>query len=206
MNASQSLGAESKTPGHPKRAQRVGIYGAAFAAALALSSATLWMAPGEAHAETTIAGDFDFAFPASAGWADTGVGFGIRIGQELHVPLLAINPELGFTYHTFGTGSGNLSTNDPSVYRGIAGLRLGLGEIFRVGVSGHLGVGRLDANINLRDVSHTAFTWDMGLFLDLTVLPLLNVGVHTAYTKVASNDEKNALQWYTLGAHAALVF
>ncbi len=188
------------------RKPRLGFSATWLVLGLALSQLALWTCPERAQAKTTLAGDFDLAQPTSAPWADTGWGFGVRLGQELHVPLMSLNPEIGFTWHGFGTGDRNLSRDDPSSYRGIAGLRIGLGEIFRAGVSGHVGIGRVDAHINLEDISHTAFTWDVGAFLELTALPILNVGVHANYIKVASNEAKNALQWFALGAHAAILF
>jgi len=151
-----------------------------------------------AGAETTVAGDLDYAAaidsPTNGGW-----GFGGRLGQRLHVPLLVINPELGFTYHAFADAP------SPKLYRGIGGLRLGVGEVFRLGVSGHLGVGRLSLP-DAPAASHTAFTYDVGALFDLTVLPLLDVGVHATYTRVASGDRVGAFQFATAGAHAALVF
>jgi len=171
-------------------ARGVGAFGIS---ALALS---LWSA--NAEAKTTVAGDLDYAAPidsnASSGW-----GFGIRLGQQFHVPLVVINPELGFTYHSFADDS------TPHVYRGIAGIRFGIGEIFRIGPFAHLGIGRLSLS-GTPDLSHTAFTYDAGLFLDLTLIPLLDVGVHGAYNRIVSGDSGPAFQFATVGAHAALVF
>jgi hypothetical protein len=161
--------------------------------ALALS---LWSAT--AAAKTTVAGDLDYAAPIDSR-ANSGWGFGIRLGQQFHVPLVVINPELGFTYHTFSDDS------SPKAYRGIAGLRLGIGEIFRIGPFGHIGVGHLSLS-GTPDLSHTAFTYDAGLFLDLTVIPLLDVGVHGAYNRIVSGSSGPALQFATVGAHVALVF
>lgn len=162
-------------------------------AALALS---LWSA--EAAADTTVAGDLDYAAPIDSN-ANSGWGFGIRLGQQLHVPAVVVNPELGFTYHRFADDS------TPRVYRGIAGLRIGLGEILRMGPFAHIGVGRLSLS-GAPDSSHTAFTYDAGLFLDFTVIPFLNVGVHGAYNRIVSGNSNPAFQFATVGAHAALVF
>jgi hypothetical protein len=156
----------------------------------------LWSA--NAEAKTTVAGDIDYAAPidsnASSGW-----GFGVRLGQQFHVPLVAISPELGFTYHGFADDS------TLHVYRGIAGLRIGIGEIFRVGPFAHIGIGHLSLS-GPQDLSHTALTYDAGLFLDLTAIPLLHVGVHGAYNRVVSDDSGPAFQFATVGAHVALVF
>jgi hypothetical protein len=166
---------------------------AGAASALALS---LWSTP--AQAKTTIAGDLDYAAPidssAHAGW-----GFGIRLGQQIHFPLLVFNPELGFTYHGFTQDS------SPKVYRGIAGLRLGFGEIIRPGVFGHIGLGRLDLG-GVPDRSHTALTYDLGAFIDFTALPLLDIGVHASYDRLTEDSSGPTFQFFTAGAHAALVF
>src|SRR6185312_13789027 len=83
-------------------------------------------AAGAASAGPTIGADLDIGFPLNSR-GDSGGGFGIRLGQELHLPLVAITPELGFTYHNFSGDFG------PKIYRGVAGLRLGIGEVIRPG-------------------------------------------------------------------------
>ncbi len=162
-------------------------------AAFALAS---WCASAEA--KTTVAGDLDYAAPIDS-HANHGWGFGFRLGQQLHLPLITVTPELGFTYHGF---TGDASAH---VYRGIAGLRLGVGEIFRIGPFAHLGVGRVSVS-ETPDYSHTAFTYDAGLFLDLTVIPFLDVGIHGAYNRIVSGGPGPTFQFATVGAHAALVF
>ena len=168
-----------------------------FSAALTGSAvlvATLFSASAEA--KTQIAADLDYAAPIDAD-SDSGGGFAIRLGQQLHVPLIVLTPELVFADHTF-------SDNGPTAYRGLAGLRLGIGEIIRPGVYGHLGFGSLSLPDPAPD--HTAFTYDAGVFLDLTILPLLDIGVHGAYNRLNSGEGVAAYEWATLGAHAALIF
>ena len=65
-----------------------------------------------------------------------------------------------------------------------------------------------DIQINTSDRSHSGFSYDAGLFLDFTALPLLNIGVHAAYNRLAQkeNDPDSKLQWMTIGVNAALVF
>jgi hypothetical protein len=151
------------------------------------------------RADTAIAADLDYAIPVDSN-ADTGAGFGIRVGPQFHVPLLVLTPELAFTYHGFAGDFG------PRVYRGTAGLRVGVGEVIRPGVFAHLGVGRMTADSPVVDAAHTAFTYDAGIFLDFTLLPLLNIGVHAAYNHLNGESTSANFQWVTLGAHAALVF
>jgi hypothetical protein len=174
---------------------------ALFALIAGLSLCGLSLAPQHAHASTTVAADLDLHVPISVNGVSTGGGFGIRVGQELHVPLLVLNPEIGFTYATF-------SDEAPKIYRGIAGGRVGIGELFRVGVLGHVGFGHVSFDLPSPrpDPSHSGFSFDVGGFLELTALPLLNVGIHVVYNRLAAKDDYEAIKWLSLGAHAALVF
>jgi hypothetical protein len=177
-------------------------------ACAALVSAWL-LAPQAVHADTTIAGDLDFNVPVSSNYAQTGGGFGIRLGQQLHLPLISLNPEIGFAYASFAQRRSSLGVSGPTIYRGIAGLRLGVGEVLRFGLLAHVGYGYVSvdvpAAVKLDDPSHTAFTYDVGLFLDFTALPLLNIGLHAAYNRVSGKERLDPLNWMQLGAHAALV-
>jgi hypothetical protein len=165
--------------------------------ALAVSGASILLA-SPAYAKTMVSGDFDYGASAGSN-IGTGWGFGIRLGQRFHVPLIALDPEIGFTYHAFN------DTPSPTMYRGIAGLRLGVLEVLRPGVYGHVGVGRIDFD-HRPDASHTAFTYDLGLFLDLSVIPYLDLGLHAGYDGIASGDRVDAVNWWTFGFHAAAVF
>lgn len=168
------------------------LRGSIAATTLALAL-TLHTAP--ARADTVIAGDLDYA--AAIKSDATGAGFGIRLGRQIRLPpLLSATPELAYTFHNFADG--------PQAYRGAVGLRLGFGEILRPGVFAHLGLGHL-----VREEptpASTAFSYDAGVFLDFTLLPVLNLGVHSAYTGVGSTDDAPSFRWMTVGLHAALVF
>jgi hypothetical protein len=176
-----------------KSSIRLGSW-AAFAGGVAFAGCFLNAAP--AHAKTAIAADLDYAAPIDSD-LKSGAGFAIRVGQQLHAPLVVLTPELVFSDHTF-------ADDGPTAYRGLAGLRLGFGEIIRPGVYGHLGFGSLSMPDPVP--SHTAFTYDAGIFLDLTILPLLDIGVHGAYNRLNAGDGVSAFEWGTIGAHAALVF
>jgi hypothetical protein len=167
----------------------------ALAAVLAFGALTFGVAT-TARAETQIAVDLDYALPVDS-IGDDGGGFAIRLGQQLHIPLLALTPEIVYSHHSF-TGRGAPATN-----RGMGGLRIGFGELFRLGPFAHLGVGRL--SIDLPGASRTAFTYDVGAFFDLTLIPFINLGVHGAYNQI-SGDEEPSFHWMTFGAHAELIF
>jgi hypothetical protein len=148
-----------------------------------------------ARADTVIAGDLDYAVAVNSDM--TGAGFGIRLGQQMRLPpLLSATPELAYTFHNFDSG--------PHAYRGAFGLRLGFGEVLRPGLFAHLGLGHLVPEQPAP--ASTAFTYDAGVFLDFTLLPILNLGIHSAYTGVSSTEDAPSFRWITLGLHAALVF
>jgi hypothetical protein len=173
---------------------------ASLSAAVLLSIAAAWIGPDVARAETAIAVDLDAIVPVDPDEIDSGPGFAIRLGQQIHLPMVALTPELGFNWGTFGDG--------PSVYRGIAGLRLGVGELFRLGVFAHIGFGHMSYDgPGPFDYSHTGLTFDGGAFLDLTLLPLLDIGVHLAYNRLNGDEEELApdVGWMTFGAHVALI-
>lgn len=155
-----------------------------------------------ARADTVVAADLDWVVPINDDSEEisSGIGFGVRLGHQLDVPALVLTPEIGFTYAGFDGGV--------KAYRGVGGLRLGVGEILRPGVFAHAGIGRLSVDVpeGVPDPSHTAFTFDAGAFLDFTLLPFVNIGAHAAYNRQAGSDELDAFQWASLGAHAALVF
>ena len=48
-----------------------------------------------------------------------------------------------------------------------------------------------------------ALTWDLGLALDLAILPLVDVGLHAAYNGLETEE---ALQWWSAGVHGAITF
>jgi hypothetical protein len=167
----------------------------AVLAGSAVLFATLFHAPS-AQAKTAIGFDLNYAAPIDSD-AKSGGGFAVRLGQQFHPPLLVLVPELVFADHSF-------SDDGPTTYQGLAGLRLGVGEVIRPGVFAHLGFGHM----TLPDPapSHTAFTYDAGAFLDLTILPLLDLGVHGAYNRLNSGKGVDDFAWATVGAHAALIF
>ena len=165
-----------------------------FATAAAMAFVTAFSST--ATADVAIAVDVDYAAPIKLASVSPGYGFGVRVGTQLHAPFFVLTPEVGVARHALGGDGG------PRLDRVIAGLRLGLGEILRPGVYGHVGHGALSAD-SVR--SHSSLTYDFGGFLDFTVLPLVNLGVHAGYTQWTGGDQ-SAFQFATAGAHAALVF
>lgn len=166
----------------------------ACAAAAILASPT-------ARADLLLGADIDAGVPLEVGKAvDPGVGVAGRLGAHFHVPLLALAPELVGSYQDFGGTAG------PRVYRGMAGLRLGIGEIVRPGVYSHIGVGRLNASGPDRNkYEQTSFALDAGAMLELTLIPVVNIGIHGAYNRLFAKDVAD-FDWVTLGAHVNVIF
>ncbi len=146
--------------------------------------------------KTTLALDLEYAGPIDEGSVKGGSGGALRLGREADLVLVSLTGEIGGSYHSFS------GTPDVSVWRGFVGGRFAVGKILEPGVYGHLGIGRLSVDPG----SRTSPTFDGGLFLDLTVLPLVDLGVHAGYDTVLGKDGAQAFDYYVAGAHAALVF
>lgn len=160
---------------------------------------TLAIAP-PARADFMLGADIDIAPPLVGGDAvDVGGGFAGRLGAQFGAPMITLTPELVGSYHSFGGDA------HARVYRGEAGLRLGIGEIIRPGVYSHIGVGRVNANAAYQALERTAFGFDVGGLLDITPIPIIDVGIHAGYNRLFGNAEED-FKWVTVGAHLDLVF
>jgi hypothetical protein len=161
----------------------------------------MWATPSVARADDgdtagVIALDMDFAAPLTDSESNPGGGGALRFGRKYSLILLSLTPEVGFGYHQFGGSS------DATLYRGFVGGRVGIGAIVEPSAFVHVGVGKLDRTTNDR----WAPVADVGLALDLTLLPLINLGVHGAYNTVLPRSEYRAFGWLSVGIHAALVW
>jgi hypothetical protein len=143
---------------------------------------------------TNIALDFDFGAALDEPGTSAGGGGALRIGQELDLVLISLTPEVGGSYHTFG------GADKTRLYAGFVGGRLAVGKVIEPAIFGHVGVGHVQGF-----ESRTAPLVDGGLALDFTLLPLIDLGVHGAYNVMFPRNDGSALEFVTLGAHAALV-
>lgn len=158
----------------------------------ALAFALAWQAP--ARADTVLAFDADYVVPVDEDDLDAGYGFALRGGQRLDLKLLTLSAEL------MGTMRELDGTWAPTIYEGKFGARVGVGTVLRPNAFGHVGVGHASYSGDLE--SQTEFAYDLGLGLDFTLLPLVNVGVHSAYNAMQTDPK---LDWFTVGAHVALI-
>jgi len=165
-----------------------------------LSVVGLWSLPSAA-ADTPVALDLHYVAPLSPDSPafDGGAGIAGRIGQRFKSLPWLFTPELQVAYETFGGAA------ETRLYRGLGGLRLAYDSIVRPGIFLHGGVGKSSFVIP-PGADHTAFTFDGGAFVDLTLLPLVNVGAHLSYNQMLEgNNANNGLKWLAIGLHAELV-
>jgi opacity protein-like surface antigen len=170
-----------------------------------VAAATLVLALGllvrakPAAAETTLGVDLSFNDTVDQADTDAGAGVDIYFGPRLDLAIVTLTTELSGGFHDFG------GALEPTVYRGLAGGRLGVGLGVRASVFAHVGVGHLRYDDLLgpgRD-GRTNLAGDLGAALDFTVLPLIDVGVHASYNLVAGGDEP--FEWLQAGAHVIFV-
>lgn len=132
-----------------------------------------------------------------------GRGFKVRVGDQIHLPLLRLTPEVGYAFdHLFA--SNDVGTSYAwDTHRVFAGARLGLGEILVPTLYGHVGYGwRLNDDPTVGEGSGMAF--DAGFALDLHLLPILGFGAHIEYAMIDSTPYTP--HWLALGLHADLAF
>ena len=159
---------------------------------------------GTAHAEMRnqdeeatrlmLALDLDHTSPIDATGVDNGGGGALRIGSELDMILVSLIPEVVLGYHTFGGPA------DASTLTGSLGGRIRFLKIVEPGIFAHAGLGRIGG-----DDPHTGFAFDAGVTVDLTILPLIDLGVHAAWNRVFGGEDHAGLSYATVGAHVALV-
>jgi catechol 2,3-dioxygenase-like lactoylglutathione lyase family enzyme len=167
-----------------------------LAVALACAAASAMACEPAAQAKPKLAVDADAAISTSTG-VDSGGGAAVRFGYEIPLVLVFVTPEIGGSYHFFG------GDEAPGASRFFAGGRFGVGQIVRPGVYAHAGYGHVAfGNGSFR----SGATYDAGVFLDFTLLPVLDLGIHGAYTSITASSGKPENDWFVAGVHAALVF
>ena len=171
--------------------------------AVVAAVATIPTWPRSAAADTVVGVDLNFNDAITEDNdddAETGAGVDVFFGPRLDLTLLTLTTELSGGFHDLGGDA------DPTVYRLLAGGRLGLGAIIRPSVFAHLGVGhvRFDNLLGGRD-GRTHLAGDVGAALDFTLLPLINLGIQGSYNAVAGNDDEQAIEWLQAGVHVTFV-
>lgn len=176
----------------PYRFRTVVLQTVGFALAYALLALVM---PSRASAQSLrITGDLDWAAELSGGDVEMGGGGGLRVGPQLDLVVATLIVEAGGSYHSF---SGN---DDSSVLRGLVGGEIRIGKVLEPGLFAHVGVGHLSGV-----GAYTAPAFDAGLVLDLTIIPLVDIGAHVAYDALLASSSRSGFSWFIAGLHAALV-
>jgi hypothetical protein len=157
---------------------------------------TLGLASNAAAAKTVVALDADFAVPISFQDTNSGGGGALRFGRQFGLVLVSLTPEVGGGYYKFA------GDPDAAIYRVFAGGRVAFGKIVEPSAYAHIGYGKLHGTSD----DHFAPVMDAGLALDVTVIPVINFGVHGAYNAVLPSSDDSSFRWVSVGLHAALVF
>jgi len=164
-----------------------------------LASTTLLVSARSAQAKsgTAIGVDLDYSNGVEETDVAGGTGFNVRLGYKLDLAVVQLTPEIGGAYHTFAGDAG------AKLSQGIVGGRLSFLKVLEPGIYAHLGYGHLSGRIG---DGHSAATADAGVTLDLTILPLIDVGVHGGYNGMLKSGDYPAFDSYVLGLHGALIF
>lgn len=173
-------------------------------ACLAATGLVVLALPGTAAADATrtvIGVNLNFNDSIVGEEATNGAGVDLYFGPRLDLAILTLTTEIKAGYHDFG------GALDPTVYRGMVGGSLGIGAIIRPSVFAHLGVGhlRFDDPFGLDREGRTHLTTDVGAALDITILPLIDIGVHGSYNVLAGDDDYDSFDWLQAGAHVTFV-
>jgi hypothetical protein len=134
--------------------------------------------------------DVGAAFPSGPG-NDDGFGLGLRYGHEWDLAIISLIPELGLGYHAFS------GPNDAKVVTAQGGGRVAIGFVLEPSVYAHAGVGHSWSD----RATFTAFAYDVGAALDLTVLPVVDFGPHLTLGGVAGNESPRKISWLEIGGH-----
>jgi hypothetical protein len=185
-------------------------------------ASVLWLlAPHAASAQEAwgvIAGDASMNLPIKAPYAKSGTGFGVRVGSRFGLPSGFETLELGLDYTSFGADdaiAGAPATSGLSTFRGTFGARIGFDGVVRPGLFAHFGAGHVKGEARTTDagagppslevLTHTAATWDGGVYLDLALASFFELGIQAQYVQILKSTTARSFQWLSLGAHLAIV-
>jgi len=141
---------------------------------------------------TRLAFDLDYANGLEPD-VGSGIGGAIRFGREYDLVLLSLTPEFMANLHDLS------GPQSPLAFGGLAGGRVTIGKVIEPGAFAHVGAG----HVNFPGDDLTGLAFDLGLSLDLTIVPAVDLGVHAAYDAVTWAGD-GTFDWYRLGAHLAI--
>ena len=141
--------------------------------------------------------DMDYSIALGEGDTDNGLGGALRFGYPLNLGATSVTPEIGLGYHGF---DGSLS---PSIYSAFIGGRTTFSGLLAPGLYARLGIAHANEDVG---PSRTVPMIGLGLTLDVSPMPILDVGLHTGYENLFGSDNANAFDWWTFGGHVGVAF
>ncbi len=159
-----------------------------------------------AAADLLVGVDADAAIPTEEG--DVGLGGAIRLGWQLDLAAIRLAPEVGAAFHRFPAPSETLGP--PMFVRGFGGARVGLGSVVEPIAYAHVGWAATETPVaagapeGVEPVNASGAFVEGGAGLELTVLPILDLGVHAGYLQELRDDAAGGL--VLAGLHVNLVF
>jgi hypothetical protein len=151
----------------------------------------------ERRGRLMLALDFDYSSAIKSPEIKYGAGGALRIGSQRNLFLVTLIPELLFDYHNY-----DVHTRDNAqIVTGKIGGRIRFLKIVEPGLFAHIGLGHVGG---YDVISHTGVAFDAGLTLDLTILPLIDLGLHGSWNRVFGGFDSGTA-YASAGAHVALV-
>jgi hypothetical protein len=173
--------------------------GRSWLVALGLWGALTWATP--AAAEVTLGLDINYNEAVDQFETGKGGGVDVRFGPRLDLWRFQVTPELSAGLHDFG---GYLN---PTVVRSSVGGKLALDLGLKPTLFAHFGVGRLryDSEESIERDASTGMAGDVGAALDLSVLPMLEVGMQGSYNVVGVELKGSRFDWVQFGGHITVI-
>lgn len=163
-----------------------------------VSTLTVLLFATQARAGIAVAADLKLGVPLGGGLSDMlDIGYGIdgRLGYNLSLAVIEVQPELVVGYMGFGDeGDGS------KLWRGMVGGRAALGLGLMPFVYAHIGYGSFSPGFG--GDSNSAVTYDVGGGLDFSI-PIINIGISGGYNVMQTETE---VTWFDLGIHAQISF
>ncbi len=161
-----------------------------------------WMAwSSTAQADMEFGAGARLAVPTGDFSSAVDMGYGIEgyVGYGFDMPLLHIRPELRVAYTEFDEERSGM----PSVgaWRFLGGAKVALGEIVRPFVDAHLGYSIYSPS-GFDDEG--SITMDMGAGLDITILPVMDIGGGIGYNLMWPGG--NDIGWFDFGVWVTFNF
>lgn len=168
---------------------------------LGLAGAVMWSKPAAAD----VVLGFEVNYNEAVDRIETGKGGGVdvRVGPRLELWRLQVTPELSAGLHDLG------GFPSPTVLRGLVGGKVAFDLDLGVKPTlfAHFGVGRLryDALEERERDAATGMAGDIGTSLDVSVLPMLEVGMQGSYNVVGMESTRTRFDWVQVGGHVTVI-